>query len=57
MKSPVVDLAPHVKPYAQATGIDMPDAEFPPGDHLMRVDIKDSDGRAASISLLLKIKP
>ncbi len=39
------------------TGIDMPDALLPPGDHLLRIDIKDSDGRVSSISFLLKIAP
>jgi hypothetical protein len=55
LKSPVVDLTPRIKPFAQASGIDMPEAQLPPGDHLVRVDIKDSDGRAATTSFLLKI--
>ena len=45
LKSPVVDLTPRIKPFAQATGIDMPDAQLPPGEHLVRVDVKDSEGR------------
>jgi len=57
LKSPLVDLTSRIKPFAQATGIDMPDAQLPPGDHLMRVDVKDSEGRAASTSFLLKIAP
>ncbi len=57
LKSPVVDLTPRIKPFAQPNGIDMPDAQLPPGDHLLRVDIKDSDGRTASMSFLLKIAP
>jgi hypothetical protein len=57
LKTPVVDLTARIKPFAQPTGIDMPDALLPPGDHLVRVDIKDSDGRAASMSFLLKIAP
>jgi len=57
LKTPVVDLTPRIKPFAQPHGIDMPDAQLPPGDHLVRVDIKDSDGRAASTSFLLKIAP
>ena len=35
----------------------MPDALLPPGEHLVRIDIKDSDGRPASASFLLKIAP
>lgn len=57
MKNPAVDLTPRLKPFVQPTGIDMPGAELPPGDHLIRVDVKDSDGRAASTSFTLKIAP
>jgi hypothetical protein len=57
LKSPVVDLTPRVKPFAQKSGIDMPDAQLPPGEHLVRVDVKDSEGRTASSSFLLKIAP
>lgn len=57
LKSPVVDLTPRIKPFAQAAGIDMPDAQLPPGEHLVRIDVKDSDGRTASTSFLLKITP
>jgi hypothetical protein len=57
LKSPLVDLTSRVKPFAQATGIDMPDAQLPPGEHMVRIDIKDSDGRTASTIFLLKIAP
>jgi hypothetical protein len=57
LKSPVVDLTARIKPFVLPTGIDMPDAQLPPGEHLLRVDIKDSDGRPASASFLLKIAP
>lgn len=57
LKSPVVDLTSRIKPFAQPTGIDMPEAQLPPGEHLVRIDIKDSEGRTASTSFLLKIAP
>ena len=57
MKNPAVDLTPRLKPFVQPTGIDMPGAELPAGDHLIRVDVKDSDGRAASTSFTIKIAP
>ena len=57
LKTPVVDLTPRIRPFALPTGIDMPDALLPPGDHLLRIDIKDSDGRVSSMSFLLKIAP
>lgn len=57
LRTPNVDLTSRVKQYVQASGIDMPDAELPPGDYTVRVDLKDSDGRAASTSFTLKIAP
>jgi len=57
MKNPAVALTPRLKPFVQPTGLDMPGAELPPGDHLIRVDLKDSDGRAASTSFTLKVAP
>ena len=57
LRTPNVDLTERVKSFAGVTGLDIPDAELPPGDHLIRVDIKDSDGRTGSTSFLLKISP
>jgi len=52
-----VDLTPRVKAFVQPTGIDMPDAQLPPGDHLVRIDVKDSEGRVSTTSFMLKIAP
>lgn len=57
LKDPAVDLTARVKPFVQPTGIDMPDAVLPPGDHTLRVDVKDSDGRVATSSIVLKVAP
>ena len=57
MKSPEVDLTDRVKPFVQASGIDIPDTALPPGDHVLRVDIKDTDGRIGTTSFLLKVAP
>ena|SRR5712671_362074 len=57
LKSPIVDLTSRVRPFALPGGIDMPDAQLPPGDHLVRIDVKDSEGRTASTSFFLKIAP
>jgi hypothetical protein len=57
LKSPVVDLTSRVRPFALPGGIDMPDAQLPPGDHLVRIDVKDSEGRTASTSFFLRIAP
>jgi hypothetical protein len=57
LRTPNVDLTPRIKSFLQATGIDIPDAELPIGDHMVRVDIKDSDGRSGSTSFVLKVTP
>jgi len=57
MRTPNVDLTGRVKPFVQPTGIDMPDVQLPVGDHMVRVEIKDSDGRSGSASFVLKIAP
>lgn len=57
LKTPNVDLTDRVRSFVRATGIDMPDAQLPPGDHMIRVDIKDSDGRMGSTSFVLKVSP
>lgn len=57
LKQPNVDLTPRVKPFVQPTGIDMPDAQLPPGDHLVRIDVRDSEGRVSTTSFVLKIAP
>lgn len=57
LRTPNVDLTARLKSFVRATGIDVPDAELPVGDHIIRVDIKDSDGRIGSASFLLKVIP
>ena len=57
LRTPNVDLTPRIKPFVQVTGIDVPDAELPVGDHMVRVDVKDSDGRTGSASFVLQVAP
>src|SRR5258708_7532362 len=57
LRTPNVDLTSRVKAFVQATGIDIPDVELPVGEHMVRVDIKDSDGRAGSTSFILRVTP
>ena len=57
VKNPTVDLTPRLKPFTQPTGIDMPNAVLPIGDHVLRIDLKDSDGRSATTSFSLRIVP
>ena len=48
MKSPVVDLTPRLINSVTDSGIDMKNAEIPPGEHFVKISVKDSDGREAS---------
>ena len=57
LKSPNVDLTPRVRPYARADGIEIPDAEAPPGEHMVRVEIQDSEGRQTTTTFLLSVAP
>jgi hypothetical protein len=55
LKTPNVDLTSRVRPYAQPTGIEIPDAEAPPGEHLVRVEVHDSEGRRTVTTFLLSV--
>ncbi len=57
LRSPNVDLTSRMKPFIQADGINMQDAELPPGEYSVRVDIKDSDGRPGTTIFTLKVAP
>jgi hypothetical protein len=55
LKMPDVDLTSRVRPFVQPTGIEIPDAEAPPGEHLVRVEIHDSEGRRTVTTFLLSV--
>jgi hypothetical protein len=57
LRSPNVDLTSRVKPFVQADGINMQDAELPPGEYTVRVDLKDSEGRPGTTIFTLKVAP
>jgi len=57
LKNPNIDLTPRIRQFVQSAGIDIPDVELPVGEHTMRIDVKDSDGRMGSASFVLKIAP
>jgi hypothetical protein len=57
LKNPTVDLTPRIKQFVQSAGIDIPDVELPVGEHMVRIDVKDSDGRIGSTSFVLKVAP
>jgi hypothetical protein len=57
LRTPNVDLTSRVKSFIHPTGIDMPEAESPVGTHILRIDIKDTDGRVGTTSFVLQVEP
>ena len=55
VRSPAVDLTQRVKSFAKPAGIDLPEAEVPPGTQTIRAEIKDKDGRPGFINFNLSI--
>jgi hypothetical protein len=38
-----------------AAGIDLPETQVPPGEHSIRVDDKDKDGRSSSMIFVITV--
>jgi hypothetical protein len=55
IRNPSADLTGRVKGFAKADGIDMPEAEIPPGTHIIRADVKDKEGRSGSLIFKLNV--
>jgi hypothetical protein len=54
-KKTAVDLTPRVKPYVLVGGIDVPEASVPPGEHSIKAEIKDKDGRTGTVIFVIKV--
>lgn len=55
MKSPFVDLTPRLQSAISPNGIDFQKAEVPPGEHTLRVTVKDSAGRETNSTVTLVV--
>jgi hypothetical protein len=56
-KAPPVDLTERVKAYLTPAGIMMPQAETPPGEHRIHVEIKDVNGRLGGAEFFIDATP
>jgi|HubBroStandDraft_6_1064221.scaffolds.fasta_scaffold381003_1 hypothetical protein len=56
-KSPPVDLTERVNAYLSPTGIAMPQAETPPGEHRLHIEIKDVNGRLGATEFSITATP
>ena len=54
LRTPDVDITTRIQPFVSTAGIDLPAAIIPPGEHVLRFEIKDADGRATSKIVVLK---
>jgi hypothetical protein len=57
LRVPSVDLTDRVKSYLTKDGIDMAQADVPPGNHLIRIDVRDAEGRSTATTLTLSVAP
>ena len=55
LKNPSVDLTPRLKKHLKRDGIEMDVAEAPPGEHHLKVEVKDSDGHLGTADVVFKV--
>ena len=55
MKEPEIDLTQRIKPFIAPDGIDVEDADVPPGTHTLLVSVKDSEGRPGSAEFTFSV--
>jgi hypothetical protein len=47
-KRPAIDITQRIQPFISERGIDVPEAEVPPGNHRFRVQLKDDSGHVGA---------
>ena len=55
LKAPAVDLTPRLKAAITENGIDFAKAEVPPGEHAVKITVKDVDGRESNTVMNLVV--
>jgi hypothetical protein len=55
LTAPPVDLTERVRKYVSTAGIELAQAEVPPGVHVLRVELKDRQGRTSSAVVRLTV--
>jgi len=55
MKSPFVDLTSRLQSAITPTGIDFQQAEVPPGEHTIRITVKDGAGRETNSTMTIVV--
>ena len=57
LKEPNIDLTERIKSHLTSSGIDMTEAEIPPGTHHLRISLRDSQGRASTMTVKIIVAP
>lgn len=55
VRTPGVDLTSRIKAYVGDDGIEMKAAEVPPGKHVIRIELKDQQGRSTTGTIKLTV--
>lgn len=55
VRTPSVDLTSRIKAHIGDDGIDMRQAQVPPGKHVIRIELKDQQGRSSSATIKLSV--
>jgi hypothetical protein len=55
VKAPSVDLTRRLRPHLTDSGIEMSGAEIPAGTHVLRIDVKDTQGRSSTAVVKLVV--
>jgi hypothetical protein len=55
VRTPGVDITNRIKAYVGADGIEMKQAEVPPGTHVIRIELKDQQGRSTTGTIKLSV--
>jgi hypothetical protein len=50
-----IDLTGRLKSEISANGINVPDAETPPGEHAFRIQVEDDEGRSSATDVVIQV--
>jgi len=56
-KTPEVNITQRIMAYIKADGIEIPDAEVPPGVHEFRIEVKDNQGHLGGTEFSFQVGP
>jgi hypothetical protein len=55
LKEPAIDMTQRIAPFISAQGIEIPQADVPPGKHQFWVELKDKDGRVGGAAFSFQV--